>query len=75
MVWLDKFSFAALIIMAVALGLAPFTGQAHLVQKLHMLVAGDLYRPIDVFDLFMHGAGIILLALKIIRTIQVKSKA
>ncbi len=45
-----------LVIAALALGLAPFSPEPHLVEKLRMLVNGDLRRPLDIFDLLMHGA-------------------
>lgn len=40
---------------SLTLGLAPFT-PPHVVEKLSMLAAGRLVRPIDQFDLVMHGA-------------------
>lgn len=74
MAWLDKISFISLIIITLALGLAPFSGQPHLLEKINMLQAGLLIRPIDIFDLFMHGSPIILLLLKAVRTYQIKNK-
>lgn len=38
------------------LGLAPFTPEPHVVEKLRWLATGHPFRPIDVFDLLMHGA-------------------
>jgi hypothetical protein len=34
---------------------------------LKMLVAGELVKPIDIFDLFLHGAPVVLLAIKLFR--------
>jgi hypothetical protein len=67
MKWLDKTSYTTLLIAALLLGLAPFQPEPHLWQKLKMLGAGELVRPIDIFDLFLHGAPLILLALKLWR--------
>jgi len=41
-----------------ALGLmaAPFGQPPHLAEKLGMLFAGELGRPVDIFDLALHGA-------------------
>jgi len=47
------------------LGLAPFTPEPHLLEKLKMLIAGELVRPIDIFDLVLHGAPWVLLVLKL----------
>jgi hypothetical protein len=52
--------------VAVVLGLAPFRPEPHLVEKLRMLVNGQLTAPIDVFDLFMHGVPLLLIAGKLV---------
>ena len=53
------------VLLCLALGLAPFTPEPHLWEKLKMLRAGTLTRPIDIFDLALHAAPFLLLALKI----------
>ncbi|MGE5240118.1 MAG: RND transporter [Bacteroidota bacterium] len=65
--WLDQIPLWALIVGAVLLGLAPFTAEPHLWQKLQMLADGTLSRPIDIFDLAMHAALPLLLALRLVR--------
>ena len=67
MKWLDKIPLTTLIIVALLLGLAPFTPEPHLWEKLKMLAAGELVKPIDIFDLFLHGTPAVLLVLKLIR--------
>ncbi len=62
--FLDALSFPVLIIMALFLGSAPLSGQPHLLEKINMLLAGHLSRPLDIFDLVLHSAPIILLILK-----------
>jgi len=64
MKWLDKISFTVLIIISLTLGLAPFTPEPHLWEKLKLLANGNLSRPIDIFDLVLHGSAPALLALK-----------
>jgi hypothetical protein len=49
--------------LAIVLALAPFRPQPHLWEKLQMLLAGELTRPIDIFDLVLHGAPLLLLVL------------
>jgi hypothetical protein len=56
-----------LIIIALTLGLAPFSPQPHVVEKLAMLFNGTLSKPIDIFDLLLHGTPWVLLVLKLIR--------
>ena len=60
---LDSLSWGVVALMCATLGLAPFD-PPHVVEKLGMLSRGELSRPIDWFDLVMHGAPWVLLALK-----------
>jgi len=65
--WLDKIPTTPLAVVAILLALAPFTPEPHLWEKLKMLAAGALHKPIDIFDLLMHGIPVTLLAIKLIR--------
>ncbi len=66
--WLDRLPYGTLAIPALFLGLAPFYPEPHLLEKIKMLGAGTLSRPIDIFDLFLHGAPLLLLLIKWLRT-------
>ena len=72
MKWLDNLGYVPLVLIALMLGLAPWPAGTlpHLVEKLGMLIAGTLSRPVDIFDLFLHASPIILLVLKIVRDIS-----
>ena len=72
---LDKLPFSTLLIIGVLLGLAPLEPEPHLVEKLRMLSQGVLTRPIDIFDLFLHASGPLLLLAKIIRMAQLQLQA
>jgi hypothetical protein len=63
--WLDRLSLGLLLIIALTLGLAPFVPEPHIWEKLKMLAAGTLVRPIDIFDLLLHGAPWLLLLAKL----------
>jgi hypothetical protein len=65
--WLDRIPAGVLVAFAVLLGLAPFAPEPHLWEKLKMLFAGTLARPIDIFDLVLHSAPWVLLGLKVMR--------
>lgn len=54
-----------LVLAALTLGLAPFTPEPHVVEKLRLLVAGELTAPIDVGDLVLHGAPWVLLVARL----------
>ncbi len=48
---------------SLTLGLAPFVPQPHVLEKLRMIAAGGAgMKPIDVFDLALHGAPWVWLA-------------
>lgn len=64
----DQIPLSILIIACLTLGLAPFFPEPHLWEKLKMLAQGTLVRPIDWFDLALHAAPFVLLALKLART-------
>lgn len=64
---IDNLPLTALVIIALTLGLAPFSPQPHVVEKLGMLFDGSLSRPIDIFDLLLHGIPWLLLGLKLYR--------
>lgn len=61
--WLDSLSWGWIALVCVTLGLAPFN-PPHVLEKLGMLSRGELVRPIDWFDLVMHGAPWVVLVLK-----------
>ncbi len=63
--FLDRITWEVAIIASLTLGLAPFR-PPHLWEKLVMLSRGELRRPLDWFDLFLHGAPWVILILKIV---------
>ncbi|HEX9626547.1 MAG TPA: hypothetical protein VGA00_06365 [Acidiferrobacterales bacterium] len=65
--WLDEVPLWVLGLAALLLGLAPFTPEPHLWEKLKMLTAGTLARPIDIFDLLMHAALPVLFVVQLAR--------
>ena len=74
LLWLDRIPLTALVIAALALGLAPFVPEPHLWQKLKMLADGTLARPIDIFDLIMHASLPLLLIVKLLRLARIGKK-
>ena len=72
MKWLDNIPLPMLAIAAVFLATAPFGSEPHLWQKLQMLAAGNLAKPIDIFDLFMHGIPLLLLGVRLLRMAMAK---
>ncbi len=61
--------YRILIPLVLLLGFAPFYPQPHIVEKLRMLMAGTLKRPIDIFDLFWHAWPFALLAYRVVQDI------
>ena len=64
---IDDLSLTVFLVAALSLGLAPFFPEPHVWEKLKMLTAGDLTRPLDMFDLAFHGLPWLLLAVKAVR--------
>ena len=65
MAWIDKIPTIPLVLVAGFLALAPFVPEPHLWEKLKMLKEGTLVRPLDIFDLLLHGVPAVLLLLKL----------
>lgn len=55
--------WGGVLVACLTLGLAPFT-PPHIVEKLGMLFTGKLVKPIDWFDLVLHGAPWAVLMMK-----------
>lgn len=55
-----------LLVMCLTLGLAPFTPEPHIWEKIKMLQAGALTDAVDIFDFAMHGLPFVLLLLKLV---------
>ncbi|WP_133486392.1 RND transporter [Aliiroseovarius marinus] len=66
MSFIDEMPFSLILIACLTLGLAPFA-PPHIWEKLVMLASGTLVKPVDIFDLLLHGAPWILLILKLVR--------
>lgn len=64
--------YQILIPLVLLLGLAPFFPQPHIVEKIKMLMAGTLKKPIDIFDLFWHAWPFALLAYRIVQDLRAK---
>ena len=62
---LNRIPLSILIVLCLTLGLAPFTPEPHLWEKLKMLVAGELTELLDIFDLVLHGTPWLLLIIKL----------
>jgi len=63
--FLEKIPYPPLALAAIFLGLAPFKPRPHFVEKIQLLFAGQLSRPIDILDLFFHLAPFFVLLLKV----------
>ena len=66
---LDSLPWSLLLLACATLGLAPFFPEPHIWEKLRMLRAGTLTRPIDIFDMLLHGAPFLLLFAKAAATL------
>ena len=69
MKWIDKIPLVVLIVIAALLAVAPMNTEPHLLEKSKMLFSGTLGKPIDIFDLFLHGTPLVLLIIRLSRMI------
>ena len=72
---INSIPWQVLIIGSLTLGLAPFLPEPHLFEKLRMLFKGTLSKPIDIFDLILHGTIPLLLLVKIVIHFFLSGKA
>ena len=63
--FLNKLPWGIIVLLCLTLGLAPYK-PPHIVEKITMLFQGRLVRPIDWFDLVLHGTPWVLLILKLV---------
>ncbi len=64
---IDRIPLLPLAILAIFMSLAPFRPEPHLVEKTRLLFEGNLTRPIDMFDLFLHSIFLILFIIRLFR--------
>lgn len=62
--FIRKIPYSVLAPIALIVGFSPFYPEPHLGEKLRILFDGKLVRPLDIFDLFLHSAPVILLIIK-----------
>jgi hypothetical protein len=49
------------------MAVAPITPEPHLLEKIRLLSQGTLTVPLDIFDLLMHTAPLVLLGVRLWR--------
>ncbi len=64
---LEQLPLSYAVIAAATLGLAPFVPEPHIWEKIKMIKAGTLKRPIDVFDFILHAAPFVVLVAKLVQ--------
>lgn len=65
----DQIPWPVVIIACATLGFAPFFPEPHVWEKLRMLFAGQLVKPVDIFDFLMHAAPFLVLIAKVVRAV------
>ena len=67
MKWIDKIPLLPLSIASIFMLGAPFVPEPHLLEKIGMLMAGELSKPLDIFDMFWHVMPLTLLLIRLSR--------
>ncbi len=68
MAWFDRVPWWLALTAAFTIGLVPYAPEPHLWEKLKMLVGGSLVKPIDIFDLALHGTPWLIVLSKLYRS-------
>lgn len=73
--WHERYlPYGLLVPVAIVLGLAPIRPEPHLVEKCRMLIGGTLHRPIDIFDLCLHGTPVLLLVIRALTDVVARTR-
>jgi hypothetical protein len=64
---LDRCPLLLTLVVTGFLALAPFSPEPHLWEKIKMLTLGTLSRPLDIFDLLLHGSGFVVFTARLVR--------
>ncbi len=64
---IDKIPLLLLVLATVFMLGAPFVPEPHSIEKVGMLLAGELSKPLDIFDLFWHFFPLALLTIRLVR--------
>lgn len=75
MSWLDRIPLGLFVAVALWLAVSPIVPEPHLIEKLRMLKQGVLVRPLDIFDLLMHGLPVVLLCARLWRLLRARSRS
>lgn len=70
---INQLNWGMVILVCATLGLAPFS-PPHIIEKLSMLIQGNLIKPLDWFDLLFHGLPWFVLIVKIMTFFSSKKK-
>lgn len=62
--YINQLPWIIVVILCLTLGLAPYTPQPHLIEKIILLTDGQLNTSVDIFDFLMHLSPFILLIIK-----------
>ncbi len=73
--WIDRLPLGVLIAVGLLMAMLPWPREPlpHLLEKLGMLANMELSRPIDIFDLFLHGTPVTLLIIRLVRMAKGKT--
>ncbi len=68
--FIDRLPWWIVGFMVLTLGLAPYTPEPHIWEKLKMLFAGELRGGLDWFDLILHSVPWVLALVKGVRAMS-----
>jgi hypothetical protein len=67
--------FFLFVAIAIIMALMPFGETPHLWQKLQLLKSGYLHKPVDWFDLSIHGVPLLLVLINLVQKLVSRVKS
>lgn len=62
--------WSIIIILCLTVGLAPFSPEPHLLEKIRLIFLGQLHSLVDIFDFFFHLSPFVLFIIKTFTSIK-----
>lgn len=67
---IQSIPWPVVILLCLTLGLAPYSPQPHVLEKIQFLISGQLDSTVDIFDFLFHLSPFIITLLKFYYTLK-----
>jgi hypothetical protein len=67
---IQSIPWSIVVLLCLTLGLAPYSPEPHVIEKLQLLISGRLHATVDVFDFLFHLSPFIIALIKLFYTFK-----